>query len=58
MLIRASRADERPYFVRNALREVEAVTGDILKPAEGKDISAQALLALGVLRVAKRAPRN
>ena len=44
---RASRGGKRADFIQNALREVEAVTGDILKPAEGKNIFAQALSALG-----------
>ena len=44
---RASRGGKRADFIQNALREVEAMTGDILKPAEGKNIFAQALSALG-----------
>jgi hypothetical protein len=47
MPTRASRGGKRADFIQNALREVEAVTGDILKPAEGKNIFAQALSALG-----------
>ncbi|HXW84453.1 MAG TPA: hypothetical protein VEJ86_08605 [Candidatus Binataceae bacterium] len=47
MPTRASRGGKRADFIQNALREVEAVTGDVLTPAEGKNIFAQALSALG-----------
>jgi hypothetical protein len=50
---RASRGGKRADFIQNALREVEAVTGDILKPAEGKNIFAQALSALGASKGGK-----
>jgi hypothetical protein len=40
-------AASAPTSFKNALRQVEEVTGDILKPAEGKNIFAQALSALG-----------
>jgi hypothetical protein len=50
---RASRGGKRADFIQNALREVEAMTGDILKPAEGKNIFAQALSALGASKGGK-----
>jgi hypothetical protein len=50
---RASRGGKRADFIQNALREVEAVTGDILKPSEGKNIFAQALSALGASKGGK-----
>jgi hypothetical protein len=50
---RASRGGKRADFIQNALREVEQVTGDILKPAEGKNIFAQALSALGASKGGK-----
>ena len=53
MPTRASRGGKRADFIQNALREVEAVTGDILKPAEGKNIFAQALSALGASKGGK-----
>jgi len=53
MPTRASRGGKRADFIQNALREVEQVTGDILKPAEGKNIFAQALSALGASKGGK-----
>lgn len=53
MPTRASRGSKRADFIQNALREVEQVTGDILKPAEGKNIFAQALSALGASKGGK-----
>lgn len=50
---RASRGGKRADFIQNALREVEQMTGDILKPAEGKNIFAQALSALGASKGGK-----
>ena len=50
---RASRGGKRADFIQNALREVEQVTGDILKPAKGKNIFAQALSALGASKGGK-----
>jgi len=44
---RASRGGKRADFVQNALRVTEEATGDVLKPAEGKNPHAQALSALG-----------
>ena len=53
MPTRASRGGKRADFIQNALREVEAVTGDLLKPAEGKNPHAQALSALGASKGGK-----
>jgi len=47
MPTRASRGGKRADPIQNALRVVEEATGDVLKPAEGKNIHAQALSALG-----------
>jgi len=44
---RASRGGKRADPIQNALRVVEEATGDVLKPAEGKNVHAQALSALG-----------
>jgi hypothetical protein len=44
---RASRGGKRADAIQNALRVVEEATGEILKPAEGKNLFAQALSALG-----------
>lgn len=53
MPTRASRGGKRADFVQNALRLVEEATGDVLKPAEGKNIHAQALSALGASKGGK-----
>lgn len=50
---RASRGGKRADFVQNALRLVEEATGDVLKPAEGKNPHAQALSALGASKGGK-----
>ena len=50
---RASRGGKRADFIQNALREVEQVTGDILKPVAGKNPHAQALSALGASKGGK-----
>ena len=47
MPTRASRGGKRADLIQNALRVVEEATGEVLKPAEGKNIHAQALSALG-----------
>jgi hypothetical protein len=47
MPTRASRGGKRADPIQNALRVVEEATGDVLKPAEGKNPHAQALSALG-----------
>jgi len=46
MLTRASRGDKRAGFAQIAVSVVEQAIGDFLKPAEGGNIHAQALLAL------------
>jgi hypothetical protein len=43
----------RADFIQNALRLVEEATGDVLKPAEGKNPHAQALSALGASKGGK-----
>lgn len=53
MPTRASRGGKRADFVQNALRLVEEATGDVLKPAEGKNVHAQALSALGASKGGK-----
>ena len=53
MLTRASRGGKRADPIQNALRVVEDSTGEILKPAEGKNIHAQALSALGASKGGK-----
>jgi ABC-type phosphate/phosphonate transport system ATPase subunit len=58
MPTRASRGGKRADFIQNALREVETMTGDILKPAEGKNIFAQALSALGASKGGKARAEN
>jgi hypothetical protein len=50
---RASRGGKRADPIQNALRVVEEATGDVLKPAEGKNIHAQALSALGASKGGK-----
>src|SRR5271154_4899996 len=53
MAIRASRGGKRADPIQNALRVVEESTGEILKPAEGKNVHAQALSALGASKGGK-----
>jgi hypothetical protein len=53
MPTRASRGGKRADPIQNALRVVEEVTGDVLKPAEGKNVHAQALSALGASKGGK-----
>ena len=50
---RASRGRKRADPIQNALRVVEEATGDVLKPAEGKNPHAQALSALGASKGGK-----
>jgi hypothetical protein len=50
---RASRGGKRADPIQNALRVVEESTGEILKPAEGKNPHAQALSALGASKGGK-----
>lgn len=50
---RASIGDKRADPIQNALRVVEEATGDVLKPAEGKNVHAQALSALGASKGGK-----
>ena len=50
---RASRGGKRADPIQNALRVVEESTGDVLKPAEGKNVHAQALSALGASKGGK-----
>jgi hypothetical protein len=53
MPTRASRGGKRADPIQNALRVVEEATGDVLKPAEGKNVHAQALSALGASKGGK-----
>jgi hypothetical protein len=53
MPTRASRGGKRADPIQNALRVVEEATGDVLKPAEGKNPHAQALSALGASKGGK-----
>jgi hypothetical protein len=53
MPTRASRGGKRADFSQIALKVVEQATGDVLKPAEGKNIHAQALSALGASKGGK-----
>ena len=53
MPTRASRGGKRADFAQNALRVFEEAIGDVLKPAEGKNIHAQALSALGASKGGK-----
>jgi hypothetical protein len=48
-----SRASKRRDPIQNAFRIVEEATGGILKPAEGKNVHAQALSALGASKGGK-----
>jgi hypothetical protein len=50
---RASRGGKRADFAQNALRVFEEAIGDVLKPAEGKNVHAQALSALGASKGGK-----
>lgn len=50
---RASRGGKRADFAQNALRVFEEAIGDVLKPAEGKNLHAQALSALGASKGGK-----
>jgi hypothetical protein len=50
---RASRGGKRADPIQNPLRVVEEATGGVLKPAEGKNIHAQALSALGASKGGK-----
>jgi hypothetical protein len=50
---RASRGGKRADFAQIALKVVEQATGDVLKPAEGKNPHAQALSALGASKGGK-----
>jgi len=50
---RASRGGKRADFIQNALRLVEEATGDVFKPAEGKNPHAQAFSALGASKGGK-----
>jgi hypothetical protein len=53
MPTRASRGGKHADPIQNALRVVEEATGDVLKPAEGKNVHAQALSALGASKGGK-----
>jgi hypothetical protein len=53
MPTRASRGGKRADPIQNALRVVEEATGDVLKPAAGKNPHAQALSALGASKGGK-----
>jgi len=53
MPTRASRGGKRADFAQIALKVVEQATGDVLKPAEGKNPHAQALSALGASKGGK-----
>lgn len=50
---RASRDGKRADFAQIAVSVVEQAVGDVLKPAEGKNIHAQALSALGASKGGK-----
>jgi len=58
MPTRASRGGKRADSIQNALRVVEEATGDVLKPAEGKNPHAQALSALGASKGGKARAAN
>jgi hypothetical protein len=58
MPTRASRGGKRTDAIQNALRVVELATGDVLKPAEGKNPHAQALSALGASKGGKARAAN
>jgi hypothetical protein len=50
---RASRGGKRADFMQTALRTVEEATDGVLKPAEGKNVHAQALSAMGASKGGK-----
>jgi hypothetical protein len=49
----SSFGDKRADPIQNALRVVEQAVGDVLKPAHGKNVHAQALSALGASKGGK-----
>lgn len=53
MPARASRGGKRADFAQVAVNVVEQAIGGVLKPAEGKNIHAQALSALGASKGGK-----
>ena len=53
MPTRASRGGKRADFAQIAVSVVEQAIGDVLKPAEGKNLHAQALSALGASKGGK-----
>jgi hypothetical protein len=53
MPTRASRGGKRADFAQIAVSVVEQAIGDVLKPAEGKNVHAQALSALGAAKGGK-----
>jgi len=53
MPARARRGGKRADFAQVAVSVVEQIIGDVLKPAEGKNIHAQALSALGASKGGK-----
>ena len=53
MPARASRGGKRADFAQTAVSVVEQAIGGVLKPAEGKNIHAQALSALGASKGGK-----
>jgi len=53
MPTRASRGGKRADFAQIAVSVVEEAIGDVLKPAEGKNVHAQALSALGASKGGK-----
>lgn len=50
---RTPRGGKRADSAQNALRVVEEAIGDVLKPAKGKNLHAQALAALGASKGGK-----
>jgi len=50
---RASKGGKRADFAQIAVSAVEQAIGDVLKPAEGKNVHAQALSALGASKGGK-----
>ncbi len=55
---RASRGGKRADFAQIAVSVVEQAIGDVLKPAEGKNVHAQALSALGASKGGKARADN
>jgi hypothetical protein len=53
MPTRASRGGKRADFMQTALKVVEQVIDEVLKPVEGKNPHAQALSALGASKGGK-----